>query len=119
MRPVIDLLREAVELDPGLAAACGDECDPVNDPNACLASQVAWALEHGPGYDAPAPVHVHAWQPGPVVMWSLNYAGGAALQWENGDVLALACGCGTVRLVSVAQARTDVITGRGPVDVAP
>lgn len=52
MRPVIDLLRETVELYPLLTQACGDECDPVNDPNACLASQIAWALEHGPGYSA-------------------------------------------------------------------
>lgn len=68
MRPVIDLLRETVELYPLLTQACGDECDPVNDPNACLASQIAWALEH-PEPEPAEPVHHHALQPGPVLDW--------------------------------------------------
>ena len=110
VKPVIDLLRESVELDPSLAGPCGDECDPVNDPKACLASQIAWALEHGPGYDAPAPVHVHAWQPGPVIEWRYvqgynNEVHDPRPAYRVAERGVLVCACGSVRPIILRDVR--------------
>jgi len=94
VRPVIDLLRESAELDPRLTEACGDGCDPVNDPDACLASQIAWALAH------PEPAHEHAWQPGPVIAWShTGYSGqpGDMPQYQHAEMAIQVCACGVVR----------------------